>query len=212
MDHTIPLAVTARLQNNGQACIASKRYIVVQERADEFIEKFTAAMAAVPVGDPMSPETIVGPLVNKSQLDILTRQVNETVAKGAKVLTGGAPLDREGYYFPPTVLINTSKDSPAACEELFGPVAVVHVVKDLDEAIQLANDIPWGLGGSIWATDDTEIEKAIDGIDAGMVFANAVVVSMPELPFGGTKKSGFGRELTAFGMREFTNQKSYYVA
>jgi len=212
MDHTIPLAVTARLQNNGQACIASKRYIVVQERADEFIEKFTAAMAAVPVGDPMSPETIVGPLVNKSQLDILTRQVNETVAKGAKVLTGGAPLDREGYYFPPTVLMNTSKDSPAACEELFGPVAVVHVVKDLDEAIQLANDIPWGLGGSIWATDDTEIEKAIDGIDAGMVFANAVVVSMPELPFGGTKKSGFGRELTAFGMREFTNQKSYYVA
>ena len=212
MERTIPLAVTARVQNNGQACIASKRYIVVQDRAEEFIEKFTAAMAAVPVGDPMSPETVVGPLVNKSQLDILTRQVNESVAKGAKVLTGGAPVGGEGYYFPPTVLVDTAKDSPANCEELFGPVAVIHVVKDLDEAIELANDIPWGLGGSIWATDDAEIEKAINGIDAGMVFANAVVVSMPELPFGGTKQSGFGRELTAFGMREFTNQKSYFVA
>jgi succinate-semialdehyde dehydrogenase/glutarate-semialdehyde dehydrogenase len=212
MDHTIPLAVTARVQNNGQACIASKRYIVVQERAEEFIEKFTAAMAAVPVGDPLSPETVVGPLVNKSQLDILTRQVKESVAKGAKILTGGAPLGGEGFYFPPTVLVDTAMDSPANCEELFGPVAVIHVVKDLDEAITLANDIPWGLGGSIWATDDAEIEKAINGIDAGMVFANAVVVSMPELPFGGTKQSGFGRELTAFGMREFTNQKSYFVA
>jgi succinate-semialdehyde dehydrogenase/glutarate-semialdehyde dehydrogenase len=212
MEHTIPLAVTARVQNNGQACIASKRYIVVQDRAEEFIEKFTAAMAAVPVGDPMSPATVVGPLVNKSQLDILTRQVNESVAKGAKVLTGGAPVGGEGFYFEPTVLIDTAKNSPANCEELFGPVAVVHVVKDLDEAIALANDIPWGLGGSIWATDDAEIEKAINGIDAGMVFANAVVVSMPELPFGGTKQSGFGRELTAFGMREFTNQKSYFVA
>ena len=212
MEHTIPLAVTARVQNNGQACIASKRYIVVQDRAEEFIEKFTAAMAAVPVGDPMSPATVVGPLVNKSQLDILTRQVNESVAKGAKVLTGGAPVGGEGFYFEPTVLIDTAKNSPANCEELFGPVAVVHVVKDLDEAIVLANDIPWGLGGSIWATDDAEIEKAINGIDAGMVFANAVVVSMPELPFGGTKQSGFGRELTAFGMREFTNQKSYFVA
>jgi len=212
MAHTIPLAVTARVQNNGQACIASKRYIVVQERAEEFIEKFTAAMAAVPVGDPLSPETVVGPLVNKTQLDNLTRQVNESVAKGAKVLTGGAPLDREGYYYPPTVLINTASDSPANCEELFGPVAVIHVVKDLDEALVVANDIPWGLGGSIWATDDAEIEKAINGIDAGMVFANAVVVSMAELPFGGTKQSGFGRELSAFGMREFTNQKSYFVA
>ena len=212
MDHTIPLAVTARVQNNGQACIASKRYIVVQERAEEFIEKFTAAMAAVPVGDPLSPETVVGPLVNKSQLDILTRQVKESVAKGAKILTGGAPLGGEGFYFPPTVLVDTAMDSPANCEELFGPVAVIHVVKDLDEAITLANDIPWGLGGSIWATDDAEIEKAINGIDAGMVFANAVVVSMPELPFGGTKQSGFGRELTAFGKREFTNQKSYFVA
>jgi succinate-semialdehyde dehydrogenase / glutarate-semialdehyde dehydrogenase len=212
MDHTIPLAVTARVQNNGQACIASKRYIVVQDRAEEFIEKFTAAMAAVPVGDPLSPETVVGPLVNKSQLEILTRQVNETIAKGATLLTGGAPLDREGYYYPPTVLMNTSADSPANCEELFGPVAVIHVVKDLDEALVVANDIPWGLGGSIWATDDAEIERAINGIDAGMVFANAVVVSMAELPFGGTKQSGFGRELSAFGMREFTNQKSYFVA
>ena len=212
MDVTVPLAVTARVQNNGQACIASKRYIVVRERADEFIEKFVAAMAAVPTGDPMDPATVLGPVVSKTQLDELTAQVEASVAKGAVVRTGGKPLDRPGFFFPATVLTDVPVDSRAGCEELFGPVAVVEVVDDLDAAIAFANATPWGLGGSIYATDRAEIDAAIAGLDVGMVFANAIVASMPELPFGGTKESGFGRELGKFGLREFTNVKSFYVA
>ena len=212
MDVTVPLAVTARVQNNGQACIASKRYIVVRERADEFIEKFVAAMAVVPTGDPMDPATVLGPVVSKTQLDELTAQVEASVAKGAVVRTGGKPLDRQGFFFPATVLTDVPVDSRAGCEELFGPVAVVEVVEDLDAAITFANATPWGLGGSIYATDQSEIDAAIAGLDVGMVFANAIVVSMPELPFGGTKESGFGRELGKFGLREFTNVKSFYVA
>jgi succinate-semialdehyde dehydrogenase/glutarate-semialdehyde dehydrogenase len=212
MDHTVAMAVTARVQNNGQACIASKRYIVVRERADEFTEKFVAAMSEVPTGDPMEPSTVLGPLVNKSQLEILTAQVADSLAKGAVARTGGAPLEGQGYFYPATVLTNVGVDSHAGCEELFGPVAVVHVVDDLTEAIAFANATPWGLGGSVWATDEQEIDEAIAGLDVGMVFANAIVVSMPELPFGGTKNSGFGRELSLSGVREFTNAKTFYVA
>ncbi len=212
MDVTIPLAVTARVQNNGQACIASKRYIVVAERADEFLEKFVTAMAAVPTGDPMDPATILGPVVSRGQLEELSLQVNDAIAKGAVARTGGLPLDRKGYYFPATVLTNVPTDSRAGCEELFGPVAVVQVVDDLKAAIEFANATPWGLGGAIYATDQAEIDEAIAGLDVGMVFANAIVASMPELPFGGTKESGFGRELGEFGVREFTNVKSFYVA
>lgn len=208
--HTIPLAVTARVQNNGQACIAAKRYIVVQERADEFIEAFVAAMAAVPVGDPMDPATVIGPLVSRSQFELLSAQVAESVAKGARVLVGGNPSG--GLYYPATVLTDVDASMRAGCEELFGPVAVVQVVADLDEAIRVANDTPWGLSASIWAQDQGEIDQAIAGLNVGMVFANAVVVSMPELPFGGAKASGIGRELAAFGVREFTNAKSFYVA
>ncbi len=212
MDVTVPLAVTARIQNNGQACIASKRYIVVRDRAEEFIDKFVEAMAAVPTGDPMDPATVLGPVVSRTQLDELTAQVAASVAKGAKVRTGGAPLERRGFYFPATVLTDVPTDSRAGCEELFGPVAVVEVVEDLDAAIEFANATPWGLGGSIYATDQAEIDQAIKGLDVGMVFANAIVASMPELPFGGTKESGFGRELGKYGVREFTNVKSFYVA
>lgn len=212
MDLTIPMAVTARVQNNGQACIAAKRYIVLRERADEFIGRFTDAMAAVPTGDPMDPETVLGPLVSKAQLDLLSDQVSSSVGAGAVALTGGAPLKGNGYYYPATVLTNVPRDSRAGCEELFGPVAVVHVVDDLPAAIELANATPWGLGGSIWSTDQAEIDAAIVGIDAGMVFANAIVTSLPALPFGGTRNSGFGRELAAFGLREFINVKSFFVA
>ena len=212
MDVTIPLAVTARVQNNGQACIASKRYIVVKDRADEFIAKFSKAMNDVPIGDPMDPGTILGPVVSRGQLDELSSQVADAIAKGAVVHAGGAPLDRPGFYFPATVLTNVPSDSRAGCEELFGPVAVVQIVDDLKAAIDFANDTPWGLGGAIYATDQAEIDAAIAGLDVGMVFANSIVVSMPELPFGGTKESGFGRELGAYGVREFTNVKSFYVA
>ena len=212
MDATVPMAVTARLQNNGQSCIASKRFIVVRERADEFIERFVAAMAAVPTGDPMDPATVLGPVVSRSQLDELTAQVADSVAQGAVALTGGTPLERRGYYFPATVLTNVPTGTRAGCEELFGPVAVVEVVEDLDAAIAFANDTPWGLGGAIHATDQKEIDAAIAGLDVGMVFANSIVASMPELPFGGTKDSGFGRELGEFGVREFTNVKTFFVA
>jgi succinate-semialdehyde dehydrogenase / glutarate-semialdehyde dehydrogenase len=212
LDKAVPAAVTARIQNNGQACIASKRFIVVRERADEFRERYAAAMAAVRLGDPMDPETELGPLVSASQRDQLAKQVETSLQAGAVALTGGAVPERTGYYYPATVLADVPANSPAGCEELFGPVAVVVVAQDLADAIRIANDTPWGLGGSIWAEDDGEIDQAIAGMDVGMVFANAIVASMNELPFGGTKNSGFGRELSALGAREFTNVKSFFVA
>jgi succinate-semialdehyde dehydrogenase / glutarate-semialdehyde dehydrogenase len=208
---TVPLAVAARLQNNGQSCIAAKRFIVVQSRATEFLEQFAQAMAAAPIGDPMEPSTVLGPVVSASQRDELDSQVRDSVARGARILAGGAALDGRGFFYPATVLADVADDSRAGCEELFGPVAVVSVVPDLSAAVERANATPWGLGGSIWAEDPDEIEFAIRGIDAGMVFANAVVVSTPELPFGGVKNSGFGRELSAVGIREFTNIKTFFV-
>jgi succinate-semialdehyde dehydrogenase/glutarate-semialdehyde dehydrogenase len=212
LEFTIPKAVTARVQNNGQSCIAAKRFIVVKERADEFIEGFVAAMSAVVVGDPMDPATVLGPLVNAEQRDLIHEQVQDAVAKGAVVRTGGEKIDGKGYFYPATVLTNVPRNSRAGCEELFGPVAVVEVVNSLDDAIELANSTPWGLGGSIWAMDPDEINKAIAGIESGMVFANAIVASSPELPFGGIKKSGYGRELSSLGIHEFVNAKTFYIA
>ena len=212
MEATVDMAVTARIQNNGQACIASKRYLVVRERADEFVEMFSAAMAAVRMGDPMDPATALGPLVSEVQRDLLVAQVSSSVSAGARVLAGGVVPDGPGFFYPATVLSDVSRESRAGCEELFGPVAVVVVADDLADAIRRANDTPWGLGASIWAVDDAEIDRAIAALDVGTVFANAIVSSMPELPFGGTKNSGFGRELSTWGAREFTNTKSYYVA
>ena len=212
MDKTIPMAVMGRIQNNGQSCIAAKRFIVVKSRAEEFIEGFTKAMSEVVVGDPMDPKTGLGPLVNSEQRELIHAQVQDAVAKGAVVRTGGKLVEGKGYYYEATVLTNVPRASRAGCEEMFGPVAVVEVVEDLDEAIALANSTPWGLGGSIWATDPSEIERAINGVESGMVFANAIVASTPELPFGGIKKSGYGRELSALGIREFTNAKTFYIA
>jgi succinate-semialdehyde dehydrogenase/glutarate-semialdehyde dehydrogenase len=212
LDLTVPMAVTARIQNNGQACIASKRFIVVRERADEFLDRYVAAMGAVRLGDPMNPATELGPLVSKSQRDLIAAQVSSSVLKGAKALVGGEVPEQTGYYYPATVLTDVPSDARASCEELFGPVAVVLVADDLRDAIRVANDTPWGLGGSVWASDAREIDEAIAGLDMGTVFANAIVASMNELPFGGTKASGYGRELSALGAREFTNQKSFFVA
>ena len=212
MDLTVPMAVTARVQNNGQACIAAKRFVVVRERSEEFLDRFTKAMAEVPMGDPMDPHTVLGPLASKAQVELLNEQVSSSLDAGAVALAGGVRPSGTGYYYPATVLVNVPADSRAGKEELFGPVAVVHVVEDLDAAINLANASPWGLGASIWSQDQTEIDAAIAGIDVGMVFANAMVVSMAELPFGGTKNSGIGRELAEYGVREFTNVKSFFVA
>jgi len=212
MDLTVTMAVTARVQNNGQACIAAKRYIVVRDRSEEFVERFTKAMADVPMGDPMDPSTVLGPLASKAQLELLDEQVSSSLAAGAIALVGGQKPSGTGYFYPATVLANVPENSRAGNEELFGPVAVVFVVEDLSAAINLANKSPWGLGASIWSQDQREIDEAITGIDVGMVFANALVVSMAELPFGGTKNSGVGRELAQYGVREFTNVKSFFVA
>ena len=211
MATTIPMAVTGRIQNNGQSCIAAKRFIVVKERAEEFTEAFVAAMDAVVMGDPMDPATNLGPLVNREQVELIHAQVQDSVAKGAVLRTGGYLPEGKGCFYPATVLTNVPRDSRAGCEELFGPVAIVEVVEDLNEAIELANSTPWGLGGSIWSTDQGEIDQAIAGVEAGLVFANAIVASSPELPFGGIKKSGYGRELSALGIREFTNAKTFFI-
>ena len=212
LERTVAGAVNARVQNNGQACIAAKRFIVVESVAEEFIRRFTEAMAAVTMGDPMNAGTTLGPLVSERQRDELDRQVRQSLAAGAVATTGGAPAEGPGFFYPATVLTNVPHSSPAGCEELFGPVAVVSVVPDLAAALREANDTVWGLGASVWAQDPAEIDAAIAGIDTGMVFANALVASMPELPFGGTKASGFGRELGAAGIREFLNAKAWYVS
>ncbi len=210
-EFAVPAAVAARIQNNGQACIAAKRFIVVRERADAFIEQYAAAMSAVRLGDPMEPSTELGPLVSQSQRDLLDAQVSSSIEKGAQVLTGGYVPEQTGFYYPATVLAEVPEDTRAACEELFGPVSVIQVARDLTDALRVANDTPWGLGASVWAEDDAEIDRAIAELEVGTVFANAMVASMNELPLGGTKRSGFGRELSALGAREFTNAKSFFV-
>jgi len=209
---TVPLAVTARVQNNGQSCIASKRFIVVASRADEFLERFTASMAEVPMGDPFDPATVLGPVVSAAQRDELAGQVDDSVQKGATVTTGGAVPASPGFYYPATVLTGVDPTMRAGCEELFGPVAVVQVADDLDDALTIANGTPWGLGASVWAQDRDEQRRGIEGLEAGLVFVNAIVASTPELPFGGIRRSGYGRELGAHGIHEFTNVKTFFVA
>jgi len=211
LDLAVAMAVTARVSNNGQSCIAAKRFIVVRDRATEFTERFEGAMASVVAGDPMDTASELGPLATRSQFDLLVEQVRSSVAAGAVMVAGATPSGR-GYYYPATVLSNVALDSRAGREELFGPVAVVHVVADLASAITMANDTCFGLGASIWAQDQNEVEAAIVGINVGMVFANSPVASIAELPFGGTKRSGLGRELGRYGAREFTNVKAFYVA
>ncbi len=208
----VAAGVRARIQNNGQACIAAKRFIVVRERADEFLDGFVEAMGAVALGDPMDASTALGPLVSRAQRDLLAAQVAASLARGARALVGGIVPEGRGFFYPATVLVDVPADARAATEELFGPVAVVRVAEDLEDAIAMANATPWGLGASVWSADPDEIDRAIETLEVGMVFANAVVASMPELPFGGTKRSGFGRELSVLGAREFTNAKSFYVA
>ena len=183
------VAVQARVINNGQSCIAAKRFIVHQDVYDDFAERFVRGMEALRVGDPMDPATDVG----------------------ARVRTGGQRLDRPGFYYAPTVLVDIPRNSPAYTEEIFGPVASLFRVRDIDEAIELANDSPFGLGSSAWTRDPAEAERFINELEAGLTFINAMVASDPRLPFGGVKESGYGRELAAQGIREFTNIKTISV-
>jgi succinate-semialdehyde dehydrogenase/glutarate-semialdehyde dehydrogenase len=210
-DTAVRTAVKARVINNGQSCIAAKRFIVHESIADEFERRFAEGTAALKVGDPMDPATDVGPLATESQVKTIEDQVRRTVAAGARTLTGGKRLDRPGWYYEPTALAGITKDSPAWDDEIFGPVAFLFRVRNQDEAIRLANDVPFGLGASAWTRDDTERGRFVDEIEAGMVFINAMVASDPRLPFGGVKQSGFGRELGPFGIREFLNIKTVWI-
>ncbi len=211
MPTAVSTAVKARTINNGQSCIAAKRFIVADSIAEEFERRFVAAMQSLKVGDPTDETTDVGPLATAQIVEDLDRQVRKSVAAGARVLTGGKRLDRPGNFYAPTILTNISKDAPAYHEELFGPVAALFRVPDIDSAIRLANDTIFGLGASVWTNEENERARFIDEIEAGQVFVNGMVASDPRLPFGGVKHSGYGRELAVYGIREFVNVKTVSI-
>jgi succinate-semialdehyde dehydrogenase/glutarate-semialdehyde dehydrogenase len=211
LEEAASTAVKARTINNGQSCIAAKRFIVHEAIADEFEHRFVNGMASLRVGDPMDETTDVGPLATADILSDLENQVRKSVAAGARVLTGGNRIAGDGYYYRPTVLTDIPKGCPAYGEEIFGPVASLFRVGNIDEAIGLANDTEFGLGSSAWTNDEAERARFIDEIEAGSVFINGMVASDPRLPFGGVKRSGYGRELSVFGIREFVNIKTVWI-
>ena len=211
LPEAVTTAVKARTINNGQSCIAAKRFIIAADIYDEFERSFVAEMQALRVGDPLDEATDIGPLATEQILKDVDEQVKTSVAAGAHILTGGKKLDRPGNFFPPTVLANIPHDSPAYCEEVFGPVALLFRVNNIDDAIELANATTFGLGSAAWTNDPDEQERFIDELEAGSVFLNGMVASDPRLPFGGIKHSGYGRELGEFGIREFVNIKTVWV-
>jgi succinate-semialdehyde dehydrogenase/glutarate-semialdehyde dehydrogenase len=208
----IEAAVKARCINSGQSCIAAKRFIIAESIYDEFETRFTAGMQAMKVGDPMLESTQIGPLSMAAQLAELETQVKSAVDAGARILTGGKRLEGGGNYFAPTVLAGVPRSSAVYRQELFGPVAMLFRVRDIDEAIHVANDTPFGLGASVWTRNHVEQRRFVTELQSGSVFLNAFVASDPRLPFGGVKRSGYGRELSAAGMREFLNAKTVVVA
>jgi succinate-semialdehyde dehydrogenase/glutarate-semialdehyde dehydrogenase len=211
LEKAAEVAVTARNQNNGQSCIAAKRFFVHRDVAEEFTRLFSEKIAALTVGDPMDEDTQVGPLATESGRDDVERYVQDAVEKGATVLAGGKRVDRPGWFYEPTLLSGITPDMDLYFEEVFGPVAALFTVDDLDEAIEIANSHPYGLGSNLWSEDDDERARFVRDIAAGMAFVNGMVTSYPELPFGGVKQSGYGRELTELGMREFMNAKTVWI-
>jgi succinate-semialdehyde dehydrogenase/glutarate-semialdehyde dehydrogenase len=212
LDKAVETAIKARTINNGQSCIAAKRFIVAAEIYEEFTTKFVAGMKALKIGDPMDEITEIGPLATPQIVNDLTEQVRKAVASGARVLTGGNKLERSGNFFEPTVLDNLDPAIPVSCEEIFGPVATLFKAANIDDAISIANITSFGLGSSAWTNDTREQMRFIDEIEAGSVFINGMVASDPRLPFGGIKNSGYGRELAEFGIREFVNIKTIWLA
>jgi succinate-semialdehyde dehydrogenase/glutarate-semialdehyde dehydrogenase len=208
MEETVAEAVKARTQNCGQSCIAAKRFIIHDTVYDRFAESLVRSFRALRVGDPLAPETELGPLAHARGLEALERQVRDAVQAGAKILVGGQRIGERGFFFEPTALADLPRAAAVYREEFFGPVALLFRARDLDDALAIANDTPFGLGASIWTRDQGEQERAIAGLEAGQVFVNAIVASSPELPFGGIKLSGYGRELGAAGLHEFVNAKS----
>src|SRR5256714_7488139 len=211
-ESALSTAVKARTINSGQSCIAAKRFIVADQIYDRFLEQFVDRMRALKIGDPMNPETELGPLATEQILQGVHDQVQKSIAAGAKLLTGGNRIHGPGFFYEPTVLIDVPKDSPAYAQEVFGPVASIFRVRNANEAVELANDTTFGLGSSAWTNDREEQKLFASELDAGMVFINAMVASDPRLPFGGVKRSGFGRELGVAGIREFTNTKTIWIA
>jgi succinate-semialdehyde dehydrogenase/glutarate-semialdehyde dehydrogenase len=211
-ESALSTAVKARTINAGQSCIAAKRFLIAEEIYDEFLNQFVDRMRALKIGDPMDPATELGPLATEQILQGVHDQVQKSIAAGAKLLTGGNRIHGPGFFYEPTVLVDVPKEAPAWREEVFGPVASIFRVSDIDEAIEMANDSPFGLGASAWTNAREEQELFTSDLEAGMVFINAMVASDPRLPFGGVKRSGFGRELGAAGVREFTNTKTIWIS
>jgi succinate-semialdehyde dehydrogenase / glutarate-semialdehyde dehydrogenase len=207
----VQTAVKARTLNNGQSCIAAKRFIVAEEIAEVFERDFVKRMQELKLGDPFDENTDVGPLATADAVTSLHADVEKSISAGAHLLVGGKPVEGAGFFYQPTVLTDIPKGSPAYAEELFGPVASIFRVKNMDEAIHLANDTRFGLGASAWTNDAKEQERFVNELEAGMVFINQMVASDPRVPFGGVKRSGYGRELSTYGIREFTNVKSVWV-
>lgn len=212
IDSAIDTAVKARTTNSGQSCIAAKRFLVADSIYDKFLERFIEAFRALKIGDPMDEATDFGPLATEKIRDGVHEQVQKSVSAGAKLVTGGNRVHGPGYFYEPTILTNVPSGSPAFAEEIFGPVASVFRIRNSEEAIELANDSVFGLGASVWTNDVTEQKVFASELDVGMVFFNAMVLSDPRLPFGGVKRSGFGRELGDLGIREFMNAKTIWVA
>ena len=211
-ESTLSTAIKARTINNGQSCIAAKRFLVANEVYDEFLRQFVERMRTLKVGDPFDETTEIGPLATEHILQGVHEQVQKSIAAGAKLLTGGNRIHGPGFFYEPTVLVDVPSDSPAYREEIFGPVASFFRVRDAADAIEIANDTSFGLGASAWTNDRAEQELFASELETGMVFINAMVASDPRLPFGGVKRSGFGRELGVAGIREFTNAKTIWIA
>ena len=212
LDQAVKLAVKGRMQNSGQACAGSKRFILPESLADTFIEQFRKQLDSLLAGDPLDAETTLAPLSSKAALDRAMQQIDDAVAAGAKVLMGGKRLDRTGYFLAPTLLTNVTPENPAFLQEFFAPVAMIFQVRNETEALAIANDSPFGLGGSVITTNPERGKRVAGQMETGMVFINSTVVSVPELPFGGIKDSGFGRELSDLGINEFVSKKLVLVA
>lgn len=211
LEKAVETGVQARLANAGQVCTAAKRFIIHQDIADQFLRKFTDAFKQVKLGDPLDESTTLGPLSSKEALDTLSQQVSEAVQHGAKLHFGGKPANSEGNFFEPTILTHITRDNPAYFEEFFGPVAQIYVVNNDDEAVRLANDSHYGLGGAIFSRNIQRAKQMASRIETGMVYINWLTDTAAELPFGGVKRSGFGRELSDLGIKEFVNQKLVVV-
>ncbi len=211
LERAVEVGVRARVQNNGQSCIAAKRFIVHERIADEYIERFTDKMSGLVVGDPLSEGTDIGPLATRAGLEEVGQQVEDAVSKGAKVLCGGEALDGPGWFYLPTVVTGITPEMRVYREEVFGPVASMYRVADVEEAIALANDSDFGLGSNAWTEDEEEMRRLVEGLEAGQVFVNWMVTSYYDLPFGGVKRSGYGRELASPGIHEFANMKTVWV-